>query len=155
MRFIVGLLIFCLFGHCFFGCQSPPQTLDEVIKQEKHTSVRDSYGENRNECFTDDDLANFKRNNVPGSIVRRLRESQDFVNIILDLKSKSEPERHALLLAGRSSYQPTWEEIGSISPAGQTRAGQDAQRIIGATIVDLAEELLALPEEDLRKRARQ
>lgn len=149
------LLILCGAGLLLAGCRARPATLEQVIKQEQQQYVRESYGTERYQCFTDDDLTSFKGKNTLADIEQRLRQSRDFIKIVQGLKAKPEPERHALLLAARNAYQPSWEELGRISSEGQTRAGQEAQRMICTAIVDLTDKLLTLPNEELQKMAEQ
>jgi hypothetical protein len=145
----------CAVGLLLCGCEPHPKTLKELIELEQQHYVRESFGEERYECFTNDDLDEFKRDKVTDAIVNRLKDSKDFARIILELKAKPEGEQRSLLLAARRTYQPTWSQLGRISPEGQTFAGQEAQGLISSAIADLAEQKLSSPVEELRKAAEQ
>jgi len=119
--------------------------LIELIKQEQAIYVGESYGQWAHECYTWDDLAAFNHDDVPGKIVKKLKADAKFVALVRQIKEMAPSARSELLRQGANTYKPTWAQLGRISPAGQTDAGQQAERRVAAAIVGLVRRLMVGP----------
>lgn len=123
---------------------SNPQQLIEYVKGKQKQYVRESYGEMAHQCFTDDDLDRFIHKRVVDRITQEIDNDPVFDDIVLAVKNLSEYEQAALLDSASKTYKPTWAQMGSINIAGQTEAGQKAEKMIAEAICNL-----------VRKRAKQ
>lgn len=121
--------------------ESARATLAAVVQREQRANVRESHGELAGECFTWVDLEEFARARTAELIVRRIRRDTPFLQVVAALKRLSPQERVAVLGACRKPLRPTWRQLGRISPAGTTDAGQRAEQIIADNIVTVAAEL--------------
>ena len=96
-------------------------------------------------CFTDVDLEVFLAEKVPDQIVASLKTSPRFLAAVEKVRAMPHEERAAYLLRCRAPLHKTWAQLGSISPKGQTEAGQRAELAISKAIVDQVEKILAGP----------
>ena len=122
--------------------EANPYEFLELIRREEAAAIRESWGKEGSQCFTWDDLREFRQNDVPGRVAGRLKESEEFRATVRALGVLSPLDRDALLQRAKAAFRPTWAELGTISPAGTTEAGQEAGRLLAAAIVDSAAELL-------------
>jgi hypothetical protein len=120
-----------------------------AIKIAQKNNVRESYGEEANECFTDVDYQEFEARNVALKIARSLRSDRKFMEGVLALRQKPAPERKAFIQSCRRALRPTWAEQGYIGPDGQTDAGKAAELDIANAVASMVEELAKLPEEKI------
>ena len=111
------------------------RTLIAIVRNEQRRAVRESYGENAGECFTDDDLAAFRTNRTAEQIVTRLRRDPQFLNVVAAIKALGSTEREDLLAAASAERRKTWRELGHISREGQTEAGRQAETLVALAIV--------------------
>jgi hypothetical protein len=118
-----------------------PDQLINFIKNKQNKYVRKSYSEN--DCFTDVDLKNFKANKIPAKVVSELRTDKRFLQLIEEIKKISVEEREKLFANGLKTFANTWAENGRIDSTGQTDAGQEAQKLICAAIVNLTKQLVS------------
>jgi hypothetical protein len=127
---------------------SPDELLD-IIKSAQQSKVRESIGIYKGENFDYDMLKEFKEQNVPQLVTERLKHNSYFIDVVLAIKQMRTGAREKLLSEGMRTYKKTWNELGRISPEGQTEAGQEAERLLAQAIVDLVKELYNLPAERL------
>jgi ribosomal protein S18 len=129
---------------CEFKGKISSEDLISVIKyyQEKH--VRKSYGTYAYQCFTSDDYTSFCNDKITEKIRSELKRSKLLDKLVNEIGKLGESERTQLLNKGLTTYQPTWSELGRISEEGQTVAGQQAQKEIAATIVNLMKDELGI-----------
>lgn len=120
-----------------------PDSLGAVIRQQQDHYVRDSGGTEANQCFTNIDLADFKKDNVPSKIVAELRHDKNFLNIIAGIRALPPTSQQALFAATEMIAKPTWETQRTIDSDGQTVAGREAQLRIAEAVTSLARELTA------------
>ena len=125
--------------------------LIEIILKEQRDNVRESYGELAGQNFTAKDLEDFKKAGTPANITARLKTDAEFLEIVLAIKQMSPTERQKLLHRGVNTFKPTWQQLGRIDRAGQSKAGQMAERMIAEAIVNLVKELSKLSDEEIRK----
>ena len=128
-----------------------PERLQGVIQAEQKKYVRESYGQEAGQCFTQDDLDSFVKENRLLQIVAELRHSNDFLDLAVGIKMLAPSDRQHLLDASRGLSHPTWRELGRISPQGQTDAGQKAELLIAGAIVAEIERLIQLPDGAIKK----
>jgi hypothetical protein len=81
---------------------------------------------------------------ITENIRDELKKSRLLDKLIKEIGGLRETERDQLLNRGLATYQPTWSELGRISEEGQTVAGQQAQKEIAATIVNLIRDELGI-----------
>jgi hypothetical protein len=115
--------------------------LAKITQKQQKANVRESFGELAHECFTWDDLNKFVRAKTAEQIARRLQGDADFIRIVTALRALSPTERSVVLEACRKPFRPTWAQLGRISSAGTTVAGQMAEQMIADAIVKMASEL--------------
>jgi hypothetical protein len=148
-RFIIAAGF--LFMSCTLQCQQLPAVSDaaadarasivQIIKKAQAAKVRESWGENPNQCFTDIDLKAFHRDNVPKIIAENLRQDARFLKLVASMKNLSAVQVQDVLDTGAKTYKPTWAQIGRIDRQGQTDAGQTAEREIAEAIVRAVKEV--------------
>lgn len=134
------------FGACDVLAQDWPdregktaqQMLNDLVVLQERKHVRESFGELRGQCFTDEDFAAFKAAGTPRRIVERLRRAPDFAELADALRTLSSDEREAAYSAARRLARPTWRSMGFVDRQGrgQTEAGHAAELQIAAAIVD-------------------
>lgn len=121
---------------------SGAEALIDIIKSAQRRHVRDSWGERASECFTDRDLDKFHDSKIPTKVADDLRTDKRFQSTIQAIRSLPPQQRDELLDRAASSYKPTWAQLGRIDRAGQTEAGQQAEKEIAAGIVAFVKEQL-------------
>jgi len=117
-----------------------------LIKQQQRVHVRESWGEWDYQCFTWDDLRWFQKEDVPAEITKKLAKDAKFAAIVRGIKEMKPAERNKLLKRASRTYKPTWAQLGRITRAGQTDAGQEAERLIAGAIVQLVTRTLGRPQ---------
>jgi hypothetical protein len=120
-----------------------------AIKIAQKTNVRESYGEEANECFTDVDYQEFKARNMPLKIAQSLRSDRKFMEGVLALRERPAAKRKVFIQSCRRALHPTWAEQGHIGPDGQTDAGKAAELDIANAVANMVEDLVKLPEEKI------
>ena len=128
-----------------------PEELLEIIESQQKAEVKESFGESASQNFSKKDLDEFKKKNVPKSVVDKLKGDSHFIDVVLVIKQMEPTPRQNLLNQGIHTYKKTWEQLGKVGPEGQTEAGQEAERIIAKAVVDLVKELYNLPAEKLNE----
>jgi hypothetical protein len=118
--------------------RTPSQMLNDLVVRQEHKHVRESYGEWREQCFTDEDFAAFRVAATPRRIVERLKQAPDFVELADALRALPPDQRAAAYQAARQLARPTWRQMGFIDRQGrgQTEAGHAAELQIAAAIVE-------------------
>lgn len=119
-----------------------PYALLEVIHREERANIRESWGEERAQCFTWDDLKDFQQKDTATHVATRLKRSDEFREIVKAIRDLPYIDREALLQRARGAFRPTWAELGRISREGTTEAGQKAGQELAVAVVDAAVELL-------------
>jgi hypothetical protein len=94
-----------------------------LIKSFQRKYVRESFGTNADQCFTDVDLAIFRKNKTVEKIEKELSGSRRMTAIISELKSMPIVQQEEILDKANSTFKPTWAQLGKIDCAGQTEAG--------------------------------
>ncbi|MCP4696159.1 MAG: 5'-methylthioadenosine/S-adenosylhomocysteine nucleosidase [Gammaproteobacteria bacterium] len=107
-----------------------------IIKEQQNLYVKISYGESARECFTWEDLDRFEQENNVMKVRRNLEESGKITDLIDMLRSLSERRRKDVFQKGKQTFKKTWEELGEITIAGQTDAGQKAEKMIADVVVE-------------------
>jgi hypothetical protein len=136
-----------------------PETLITTIRKKERDNVRESWGIRSDQCFTDVDLEKFKKRNAPAQVSAELQRDNGFIDVVLAIKAMLPNERQKLIDRAARTYHKTWAELAldpaTTSPeqlrAGQTEAGQQAERMIAETIADLIRTLCERSADDIRK----
>jgi len=128
-----------------------PDKLIEIIKEQQEKNVKLSYNEAASQNFSDLDLANFIREKKTAKIAEELKRDNEFLDTVIAIKAMLPSERQRLLERALTMYKPTWAQLGRIAPAGQTEAGQKAEKMIAETVVNLVRDLSKLTDADIRK----
>lgn len=118
--------------------KTPDVILGDIIRWQQDRHVRASTGLSASECFTDDDLAAFRRARIPERIVANLKKAPDFQTVAAALRAFPSDRRADVLSTSRLIARPEWAVLGFIDPEGgsQTRAGHVADRAIAIAITD-------------------
>jgi hypothetical protein len=118
---------------------SPTQGQDHplyaFVRDQQHRFVRPSF--NEQDCFTWVDLGSLRERLASGEVAQLIQADADFGGVCDAVKRNSPAERDGLFNAALRIYRPTWAQLGRIDPAGQTDAGQQADILIGQTVVGL------------------
>jgi hypothetical protein len=148
-----------LIGDFYFEPPTPPvpvptstvsaDELLEIIKTQQRLNVKESWGVNMGQNFSNDDLKVFKEKNVTQAITESLRHDDYFIDVVLAIKGMASTPRQKLLGDALKTYKKSWAEFGCINREAQTEAGQEAERLIANAIVRLVNELYTLPVEKL------
>jgi hypothetical protein len=138
----------------FPGSSTRPDALLAIIREQQRAYVRESWGKESGQCFTDDDLAEFRRSGIPSVIVQSLRHNNRFINVIRNVKAMEPAGRQELLLAAANVARSTWAQLGKITSKGQTEAGRHAELMIAEAVSNFANELLLQPDAELMKMYR-
>lgn len=128
-----------------------PEQLIGIIKSQQKAEVKESSSESASQNFSKNDLDDFKKKNVPKSVVDKLKRDSHFIDVVLAIKQMEPSPRQDLLNQGVQTYKKTWAQLGKVGPEGQTEAGQEAERMIAKAIIDLVKELYNLPAEKLNE----
>jgi len=86
--------------------------------------VRESYGEAAGQNFSDQDLSEFIRNDIPARISKELKKDDEFLELVLAIKHMDPTSDTKLLNEGLNKHKQTWRQMGRIDREGQTEAGQ-------------------------------
>jgi len=116
-----------------------------VIRQQQRLHVRESWGEDDWQCFTWANLREFQADNVPGTVLRALNTDPQFEQLVSEIGTMSDSARSYLLARALRTYRPTWAQLGRVTSAGQTEAGQQAEREIARAAVGLVRQTLDQP----------
>jgi len=127
-----------------------PERLIDIISQLQVEYVRESFGLESGQCFTDVDFKTFMHEKTTDKIVEGLRRDQDFIAVVNAIRDMNTEHRSALLNRARRHYKSTWAELG-LDPRttsanelrrGQTDAGQQAEKLIAQAVVDLVRQMI-------------
>lgn len=116
-----------------------------VIRQQQRLHVRESWGEEDWQCFTWTNLRDFQAGNAPGTVVDVLNADPQFGQLVGEIGAMSASARTYLLARALRTYKPTWAQLGRVTPAGQTDAGQTAEQEIARAVVGLVRQMLDRP----------
>jgi len=125
--------------------------LIKIIQKNQAKYIKESYGEESFQCFTDKDLKSFMSKNILSEIKSDLKLNNEFISLVISTKKLTPDNWLKLIKISRSTYKPTWADNGKISKEGQTNAGQVAERAIANEIVNLVIELRKKSDDELRK----
>ncbi len=156
---ILSLIFLATVSLDVVSCQTSgcPGTAGELKKefisviaryQKKH--VRESYGEWAGQCFTWIDLDAFNAQDVPVQVKSKLKQDAAFSQLAKCLGELSPDAWATIREEGLNHFKPTWAEQGKVSRSGQTDAGQRAEKMIAAAVVEAAEELLQQPAQGFK-----
>jgi hypothetical protein len=135
------------------------EKLIQIVQRKEREQVRDSTGAAASQCFTDADLASFRKARIPQKVAATLKKDADFIELVLAIKAMGPSPRQNLLGRAKTTYRLSWDRM-NLDPntasqdelrRGQTSAGSDAERLIAESIVDLVDDLCRLPESEVKK----
>ena len=116
-----------------------------TIREQQRLHVRESWGDQDWQWFTDSDYQSFTQHNVPGEVVAKLKDDPQFKRLVDEIGQMDAGQRSQLLARAARTYKPTWAQLGRISREGQTNAGQRAERDIAQAIVGLVRQMVSQP----------
>lgn len=124
--------------------------IPRAIREAQRKYVRESWGEQEAQCFTDADYAEFQRQGFPKKIAAEVLGKPDVQAAVLTLRMMPDTERRRLANSWRKPARPTWAQLRRVSREGQTDAGQRAEKDIANAIVDavLGQCVLPAPPRD-------
>jgi hypothetical protein len=131
-----------------------PDQLIDIIKEQQRIHVKESFGVEAYQSYTYKDLEKFAQSRTPEIIAQKLKNDSEFIDIVLAIKQMPSAERQKLLELGVNTFKKTWAQTGKIDPAGQTEAGQTAEKMIAESIVNLVKELSKHSVEQIKTSAR-
>jgi hypothetical protein len=122
---------------------SPEKQLIATIENYQARYIQKSTGTEEYNSVTSEDLARFYDRKTPKKIKDRLSEDTEFLGLVLALKELSPQSWGKIKSSALDVYKPTYSEVGGAQPDGsaQTEAGQEAEKLVSETIVDLASKL--------------
>jgi len=141
MRKVFGFVLFisALFnGVALLAQDSAADKLATLIRREESRNVKKSTGIYAYNCFTDDDLAWFRKSGRVQKIVNALKNDVQFQAVVAAIAELSESARAEVLAKARKIAQPTYAMVGLVDTSGksQTDAGRTAELEIAAAICD-------------------
>ncbi len=141
MRTLFGfvVLIPALFNGVTVAAQnSAADGLATLITREETKNIKRSTGIYAYNCFTNDDLAWFRKSRRVQKIVDVLKDDALFKAVVAAIAELPDPARAELLAKGRKIAQPTYAMVGYVDSSGksQTDAGRTAELEIAAAICD-------------------
>ena len=110
--------------------------LTKVIVDAQIKYVRESFGPKRGQCFTDSDLIAFSENAIATKIGRNICSRNDIKSVINTFRKNKFAVVQKAVSQLKVPTHFTWEQLGEVSPLGQTRAGQKAEYDIASGIID-------------------
>jgi hypothetical protein len=128
-----------------------PERLISLVKQIQTEYVRDSTGIQAHECFTKDDFNQFVKDKKTAEIVERLRNDNDFRNLVSAIRDLSFDKRSDLFSRASNTYRRAWREL-KLNPEtasadelrkGQTDEGMQAEKLIAQAVVNLVRQMLS------------
>ena len=122
---------------------SPEKQLIATIENYQARYIQKSTGTEEYNSVTTEDLARFYDRKTSKKIKNRLSEDTEFLGLVLALKELSPQSWAKIKSSALDVYKPTFSEVGGIKTDGsaQTQAGQEAEKLVSETIVDLASKL--------------
>lgn len=118
---------------------NPKEKLINYIKDYQSRYVKKSTGKYDYNCFTDDNLKEFYDRNIPKEIEQKLLMDDEFLALVLAIKELSPEQWGNIKSDALRVFKPIFDDVGGAKSDGsaQTEAGQQAERKVGETIVDL------------------
>lgn len=120
-----------------------------VIQGAQKSNVRASYGEYAYQSFTDLDYQVFVEDGLAKKIAAHFVRDRRFMEAVLALRQMPELERQRFLQSCRKPLHQTWAQLGRITNAGQTEAGQRAECDIANAVVHCADRVAALSPQEI------
>ncbi|HRQ30450.1 MAG TPA: hypothetical protein PLU49_10285 [Saprospiraceae bacterium] len=129
----------------------PFHELFECIKENQTKYVKLSTGNLDYNCYTEIDLNNFHSNEIPKEIEHKLQSDTKFLALVMVIKKLSSEQWGKLKSEAKLIHKPTFSEAGGIKADGsaQSEAGQQAEKIIAETIVNLVSEIKKKNKSDI------
>jgi hypothetical protein len=110
--------------------------LCELIRDAQKSCIRESFGTLAGENFSDEDLADFKRDNKAEEVAERYGKLESFRSIVSALGGLNSDQRDSLLSAALGTSHKTWSQLKKVSAEGQTVAGVQAELLVAQAIVN-------------------
>jgi hypothetical protein len=106
--------------------------------REQSKNAKKSTGVYAYNCFTEDDLAWFRKSERVQKLVQRLKTDVQFTATVTVIRELPESTRVEVLAKCRKIAQPTYAMVGFVDTSGksQTEAGRTAQLEIAPGICD-------------------
>jgi len=129
----------------------PVEELFNCIKENQTRYIKLSTGYFDYNCFTDIDLNNFHSNEVPKQIADKLQSDSKFLALVMVIKNLSSDQWENLKSEALLIYRPTFGDVGGVKTDGsaQSVAGQQAEKIVAETIVNLVLEIKKKNKSDI------
>jgi len=129
----------------------PVEELFNCIKENQTRYIKLSTGYFDYNCFTDIDLNNFHSNEVPKQIADKLQSDSKFLALVMVIKNLSSDQWEKLKSEALLIYRPTFGDVGGVKTDGsaQSVAGQQAEKIVAETIVNLVSEIKKKNKSDI------
>lgn len=115
-----------------------------MIEDLQRSEVKESQNEFIN--FSYDDLERFKDNKVAERAALSLKTDPRFLDVVHAIRKADPSSRSTLLRVADKPLRKTWGELGRVTTEGQTDAGQEAEKLIAKSVLELVRELIGLPE---------
>jgi hypothetical protein len=117
-----------------------------VVRTIQDELVKESIDQHN--CFTNEDYAAFKSDEITKKVVQRLENDDIFRAIARTIAGFDTANRNQINNEARLSFKKTWAQLGKITPQGQTEAGQKAEREIAIAIADLLQKLVSFSQKE-------
>lgn len=107
--------------------------LDELDKSQRKF-VRESWGTEIGQCFSDDDYKAFVNSKSVDAAVDGFAEAEAVKQLLPKIRSLSADEWSGVLAMIRKHFHKSWTENGTIDRTGQSDAGQRAEKDIANAV---------------------
>ena len=104
---------------------------------------------NEYDCFTNVDLQMFRQYRPNARIAKLMNDDAEFVKLLGEIRVLKSSTQTRLFAKALRTYRSTWGQMSRISTAGQTIAGQQAEKTVVSIIVSTAKKMLAKPQDKL------
>jgi hypothetical protein len=151
--FLIGMVIFLWLGIKVLGNYEvvdpdkmviqelpiEPESLIDVIEIKQNRHIKKSHSDL--DCYTSEHLEDLKNSDKLIRLKENLSSNDHFLEIVSKIHKLSKPEWNQLRQQALDTHSPTWEEQKKVGPPGQTKAGQEGEKLVAKSIVELVTEL--------------
>ena len=127
--------------------------LIDLVKKIQTKYVKLSTGTYDYNSFTDIDLDNFHKRDVPAEIEKNLLTDTKFLSLVITIKRLQPEQWGSIKSQALKTYRPSFAEVGGVKSDGsaQTVAGQIAEKEIVEKIIEVMSAIKSKDEKEIFK----